>query len=146
MTDHPREEGGEPPLDVDSEFAKIVARFGNAPDASVLDDLFNDDDDLLDEPVPPIELEHLAHGDTGHFVPPDPGPLTLPEPRRMLAWIAMLGGPLVMLFLLIFGFYTPPWVGLLLTLAFVGGFVTLVATMPPREDDDPWDSSGGAVL
>lgn len=137
------DDAGERPIDVDSEFAKIVADFGEVPDASLLDSVV---EEPTIEPLQPIEDEHLAYDDdTDHFVPPDPGPLGLPEPRRLAAWIGLIGGPLVMLLLLIFGVDTPPWVGLLLALCFVGGFVTLVATMRPR-NDDPWDGNGGAVI
>lgn len=75
--------------------------------------------------------------DVHRFVAPDP-PLPTMEPRRWLAWLAVLGAPVVFV---VSAFFNVPLSGLVaaaLTLAFVGGFLWLVASMP-REPGDPWD-------
>ncbi|NYG58020.1 hypothetical protein BJ980_000943 [Nocardioides daedukensis] len=73
------------------------------------------------------------------FVPPTPPPLPMPEPARMLAWIALFGAPVLMLVALVAGRpFTGIW-GVLLAAAFVGGFVYLVKTMS-SEPRDPGDN------
>jgi hypothetical protein len=72
------------------------------------------------------------------FVPPEPPPLPRVEPDRMLAWLGVLGSPVVLLCALIFSLSMPVWLGYLLVGGFVGGFIYLVVKMP-REPRDPWD-------
>ncbi|GAB6984759.1 hypothetical protein [Nocardioides pyridinolyticus] len=72
------------------------------------------------------------------FVPPEPPPLPVVAPDRGLAWLGVLGSPLVLLAALIFGIAIPTWLGYLLVMGFVGGFLYLVLKMP-REPRDPWD-------
>ncbi len=78
-----------------------------------------------------------------HFVPPAPPPLPRPEPRRLLAWLGLFGVPMFVLLALVLGLVLPSWLGLLLMVWFVGGFVFLVASMRPGGEDDFDD---GAVL
>lgn len=80
-----------------------------------------------------------------HFVPPEPPPLPHLDPRRKLAWFGLVGCPLVMLVGAVLGVPYPGWLALLMALAFIGGFVYLVATMPRRRNDE-WDGDDGAVL
>lgn len=87
--------------------------------------------------------DHVAHDrhedDTeGHFVPPRPGPVPRPTTIRLLAWLGLFGVPLVVLVCLVVGLHLPGWLGLLCTGWFVGGFVTLVATMNNHRRDE-WD-------
>lgn len=79
-----------------------------------------------------------ADEDEEGFVPPPPPPLPRLEPDRMLAWAGVLGSPVVLLLALIFSISMPAWLGYLLVLGFVGGFIYLVVTMP-REPREPWD-------
>jgi hypothetical protein len=72
------------------------------------------------------------------FTPPEPPPLPRVEPDRMLAWVGVLGSPVVLLCALIFSIGLPAWLGYLLVAGFVGGFLYLVVKMP-REPRDPWD-------
>lgn len=72
------------------------------------------------------------------FVPPEPPPLPVVAPDRGLAWAGVLGSPLVLLAALILGIAIPTWLGYLLVLGFIGGFLYLVLKMP-REPRDPWD-------
>lgn len=78
-----------------------------------------------------------------HFVPPDPPPVPRGTPARRLAWCGLFGAPLVMLAAVVFGLQYPAWLMFGLVVAFVGGFVFLVATMP-RDGGDGWDD--GAVV
>ncbi len=88
------------------------------------------------EPQEPVDVEE-------HFVPPTPPPLPRPEPRRLLAWLGLFGVPAFVLLALMTGLNLPNWLGLILMVWFVGGFVYLVASMRPGAGDDYDD---GAVL
>jgi hypothetical protein len=88
------------------------------------------------EPPPPADPED-------HFRPPPPPPLPLPGPPRLLAWLGLFGVPTLVLVLLVAGVDLPTWMGLVLMVWFVGGFVYLVASMRPGSGDDYDD---GAVL
>lgn len=72
------------------------------------------------------------------FVPPEPPPLPIVSPDRGLAWAGVFGSPIVLLCALILGISIPTWLGYLLVMGFVGGFLYLVFKMP-REPRDPWD-------
>jgi hypothetical protein len=78
--------------------------------------------------------------DEGHFVPPDPPPVHVSDPRRRLAWTGLFGSPFVMLVAVVLGWRLPDWIMFGLAFGFAGGFVYLVATMPNRR---PGDGSGG---
>jgi hypothetical protein len=71
-----------------------------------------------------------------HFVPPVPPPLPKPPPARLLAWIGLFGVPAFVLVALVAGLDLAPWMGLILMVWFVGGFVFLVASMRPGPGDD----------
>ena len=73
-----------------------------------------------------------------HFVPPVPPPLPAPPPARLLAWVGLFGVPMVVLVALVAGIVMPSWLGLILMVWFVGGFIFLVASMRqgPGEDYD----------
>ncbi len=143
------EPGEGPALDVETEFAKIVEAYGDRPA------------EITPPPTPeglaerfqargwsgvsddPLQTE-ATWDDEGHFVPPEPPPLDVPEPTRLLAWGGLLGAPVVMLLLVLFSLTPPDWLAFLMVVGFVGGFVYLVATM--RRDDDHWPGDDGAVL
>ncbi|MGE7433364.1 hypothetical protein [Kitasatospora sp. NPDC001175] len=83
--------------------------------------------------------------DEGHFVQPDP-PLPKADTAAKFAWLAVLGGPALLLFdALVWREVSgwPAWVGVT---AFLGGFVTLIARMKDRDEDEPPDPNGGAVV
>lgn len=93
------------------------------------------------EPGPveePEDREPTYVEDLDTFVPPEPPPLPIPEPDRGIAWIGVIGSPLLLLVCLVVGIDLPEWVGYLMVAWFVGGFCYLVARMP-REPRDPWD-------
>jgi hypothetical protein len=60
-----------------------------------------------------------------------------------LAWCCLFGAPLLMLLGVALGRSYPMWASVCLILAFVGGFVFLIATMP-RHGGDGYDD--GAVV
>ena len=91
-----------------------------------------------DEPVEPAEPAE-------RFVPPTPPPLPRLEPWQQVAWVGLIGGPLLLLVAVLFSLTLPRWLTLIAVVGFMGGFITLVATMkgPSDPDDDP---DHGAVV
>ncbi|MER7668865.1 hypothetical protein ABTY61_10370 [Kitasatospora sp. NPDC096128] len=94
----------------------------------------------------PRDFELAEETDEGHFVPPEPPPLPAADVTAKFAWLAVLGGPALLLidavvWREISGW--PAWVGVT---AFLGGFVTLVARMKDRDEDEPEDPDHGAVV
>ncbi|KQV16860.1 MULTISPECIES: hypothetical protein [unclassified Kitasatospora] len=112
-------------------------------------------DDLAPQPRPrpaagavgdPRAYVAAEDPDEGHFVPPEPPPLPPMDTTARFAWLAVLGGPALLLFdVLVWREVSgwPAWVGVS---AFLGGFVTLVARMKDRDEDEPEDPHGGAVV
>jgi hypothetical protein len=147
-SDHPdasRPDDSEPGLDIDAAFAEIVAHWEPSPPSA-------------DEEQPPVVVARVepvpepepvpeapVRDEEEHFVPPPPPPLPQLDPRRKVAWIGVVGAPVVGLLLVVLRLVVPGWVEVGLVAAFVGGFGYLVATMgssPP----DPWSGDDGAVL
>lgn len=83
--------------------------------------------------------------DPERFVPASPPPLPKLSPVKQVAWLGVLGGPLLLLLAALFSLVVPPWLTFLGVAGFVGGFITLVATMGDHSDGD-WDSGNGAVV
>ena len=149
-------------LDIDARFAEIIAGWDTSATP--------EEDDLAPEaPAPaPAEPEpepppaerlrglfqptwndqldsEASWEDEGHFVPPPPPPLPHVEPRRRLAWAALIGSPLIALLMIGAGLVVEGWMSFLLVVAFVGGFGYLVATMRSGPPDD-WSGDDGARL
>lgn len=78
------------------------------------------------------------------FVPPPPPPLPTADSTTRMAWVGVVGGPLLFLLALLLDWQLASWAQLAGVAALVGGFVTLVARMR----DDPDDRSGdhGAIV
>lgn len=72
------------------------------------------------------------------FVPPEPPPLPRLAPDRALAWAGVFGSPVILMICLILSISIPTWLGYLLVIGFVGGFIYLVVQMP-HEPREPWD-------
>ena len=96
------------------------------------------------EPAPDVPAAeepvwfHAEQDDAG-FVPPEPPPVPRPPTDRLAAWLGVLGVPVLVLLCIVVGIDLPAWAGLLLTAAFIGGFVYLVARLPgspPDPSDD----------
>jgi hypothetical protein len=83
--------------------------------------------------------------DDEHFVPPEPPPLPEADLTTKFAWVAVLGGPLLLLTFVLFQLDMTWWAILLGVGGFLGGFATLVARMRTGEDDDDLPG-GGAVV
>jgi hypothetical protein len=78
-----------------------------------------------------------------HYVPPPPPPLPSTDLITRLAWVGVLGTPLVFLVLVVFGQSVPGLVAAAGAAAFIGGFVILVSRL---RGHDPYDPDDGAVL
>lgn len=162
--------GGTPhEVDVDAAFAALVAQFsepvpdgiGRWPAAEDVDEAVTPTPPLdppaqtllpgrgqLEPPAEPDAVGMLgrtdreAPEDEGRFIPPEPPPLHGDLISR-LAWGAVIGGPLFLLIAAMVWQGLPTMLLLLAIVAFIGGFVTLVARMPGEPPDDPDD---GAVV
>ena len=154
--DQPRDGGdgeGEN-LDVEAQFAQIVANYGDQPaeDISAAERPADPPAETLAdrfrvhgwaEPTDPLNTP-ATWDDEGHFIPPEPPPLGPMDPRRVVAWIGVASAPIAMLVMAVLNWVPPGWLSFLLVCGFIGGFVSLIATM--HHDDDQWSGDDGAVL
>ncbi|MFC9633721.1 hypothetical protein ACFTY8_31775 [Streptomyces mirabilis] len=83
--------------------------------------------------------------DEGHFVPPEPPPLPTADTTAKFAWLAVVGGPIVLLLAVLLGWDMTWWLATVGIGGFLGGFATLVARMKP-DDEDEDDPGRGAVV
>ncbi|MGW6686829.1 hypothetical protein [Streptomyces sp. NPDC054961] len=85
-----------------------------------------------------------AAKDEGHFVPPEP---ELPEAdaTSKFAWLAVVGGPVLLLLAVLLQWEMTWWLTTLGVGGFLGGFATLVARMSAGDEDDD-DPGRGAVV
>ncbi|MEV7086618.1 hypothetical protein AB0O07_12070 [Streptomyces sp. NPDC093085] len=94
-------------------------------------------------------LAEPGDGDTadeeGHFIPPEPPPLPESDVTSRFAWLAVIGGPVLMLLAVILGWDMTWWLTTVCVGGFLGGFATLVARMDP-DDDESDDPGRGAVV
>lgn len=123
----------------DDLWRSIVDNYGDRPEIVepeiVVPPSLRDLDASLSLPTP-ADPGPASHDPEDRFVPPTPPPLPTPPPARLLAWIGLFGVPTFVLVALVAGLELAPWVGLILMVWFVGGFVFLVASMRPRPGDD----------
>ncbi|WP_282691830.1 hypothetical protein [Streptomyces sp. CC208A] len=96
----------------------------------------------------PEEAPGGGAADEGHFVPPEPPPLPEADATTKFAWLAVIGGPVLMLVAVLLQWDMTWWLTTLCIGGFLGGFVTLVARMKgDDEDDDGYNDPGrGAVV
>ena len=85
-------------------------------------------------------------GDEGHFEPPEPPPLPETDVTTKFAWLAVLGGPLLIFAFILLQQDLPWWAITVGIGGFLGGFATLVARMRPGDDEDDELPGGGAVV
>ncbi|MYZ35317.1 hypothetical protein [Streptomyces sp. MnatMP-M17] len=98
-----------------------------------------------DYEVPEAREEDFDDGDEGHFVPPEPPPLPEADVTAKFAWLAVIGGPVLMLVAVLLQWDMTWWLTTLCIGGFLGGFATLVARM--KHDDEENDDPGrGAVV
>lgn len=84
--------------------------------------------------------------DEGHFTPPEPPPLPEADVTAKFAWIAVLGGPLLLVVMVLLQQPVTWWSSLLGIGGFLGGFATLVARMKNDDEDDNDLPGSGAVV
>ncbi|MFF4485659.1 hypothetical protein ACFY0F_04060 [Streptomyces sp. NPDC001544] len=83
--------------------------------------------------------------DEGHFVPPEPPPLPDTDTTARFAWLGVVGGPVLLLLAVVFGWEMTWWLATLGIGGFLGGFTALVVRMRTDEDEDD-DPGRGAVV
>ncbi len=151
---------GRSAAEVDATFDEIVSQFGvrTAPRDSGPSEETRDTsarvisgssgwDDLFADMQPPPEdpaslvLDALDEG----YVPPPPPPVPTGTPMRRFAWLGVLGAPLIAVAAVFTNYRLDGWAGLFVVGAFIGGLVTLVATLDDRRVDDD-DPDHGAVV
>lgn len=159
MTEREREDDGS--VDVEAEWADIVARWENETPAT---GSWPAAEDEADDEQPVTTEEGADAGWTGHvggeatraaaareeaepddegYVPPEPPPLPRGDTVSRFAWAGVLGAPIFFIITMLFWRSVPTVLVVFAVAAFVAGFVTLVVRMPDR-DDDGWDD--GAVV
>ncbi|WP_326690921.1 MULTISPECIES: hypothetical protein [unclassified Streptomyces] len=95
----------------------------------------------------PRDWEADDDEDEGHFVPPEPPPLPQADTTTKFAWLAVLGGPLLLFGAILLQADLTWWIVTLGVGGFLGGFATLVARMRDGRDEDDGDDPGrGAVV
>jgi hypothetical protein len=98
-----------------------------------------------DYSTPDASENDFDDGDEGHFVPPEPPPLGDSDTTARFAWLAVLGGPVLLLVAVLLGWDMTWWLTTLGIGGFLGGFATLVLRMKGDEDDEQ-DPGRGAVV
>ncbi|KUJ54493.1 hypothetical protein ACZ90_65910 [Streptomyces albus subsp. albus] len=96
------------------------------------------------QPAEPSE-DDFDETDEGHFVPPDP-PLPHADTTARFAWLAVLGGPLLLLAVVLFRLEMTWWIATVGVAGFLGGFATLVMRMKSGDEDEDEDPGRGAVV
>lgn len=87
--------------------------------------------------------DYAAEESDDDFVPEDPPILSNTEPAIMLSWIAAAGGPLFLVFSVIFWRNAPMLLVVGVIVAFLAGAGYLLFRLPNHRDDDSGD---GAVV
>ncbi|MCJ1681282.1 hypothetical protein MTF65_28795 [Streptomyces sp. APSN-46.1] len=82
--------------------------------------------------------------DEGHFVPPEPE-LPQADTTTKFAWLAVVGGPVLLLLAVLLRWDMTWWLTTLGIGGFLGGFATLVGRMSQGDEDDD-DPGRGAVV
>lgn len=90
--------------------------------------------------------DDFDESDEGHFVPPEPPPLPEADVTSRFAWLAVIGGPVLMLLAVLLQWNMTWWLATLCVGGFLGGFATLVARMSHGDDDEDDDPGRGAVV
>ncbi|MEV6951374.1 hypothetical protein [Streptomyces sp. NPDC051183] len=90
------------------------------------------------------DLTEADRAEEGHFVPPEPE-LPPADTTSKFAWLAVVGGPVLLLLAVVLQWEMTWWLTTLGIGGFLGGFATLVARMSQGDDDDD-DPGRGAVV
>lgn len=98
-----------------------------------------------DYSVPEPSEDDFDGDDEGHFVPPEPPPLPTADATAKFAWLAVTGGPILLLLAVLLNWDMTWWLATLGIGGFLGGFATLVMRMKTDDEDDD-DPGRGAVV
>ncbi|GAA2602969.1 hypothetical protein [Streptomyces tubercidicus] len=90
--------------------------------------------------------DDLDETDEGHFTPPEPPPLPQADVTTKFAWLAVIGGPLLLVTMVLLQQPVTWWITVLGIGGFLGGFATLVARMKDDDEDDNDLPGSGAVV
>ena len=164
MTERDQERGdGRDPIDEEAAWAEIVAGYGEEPADPPGVWPKAEELDLTDtvDPVPPMvsapepafspdsgprDWEPAEDEEEEHFIPPEPPPLPETDLSTKLAWVAVLGGPLLLIVAVLLQREMTWWIVTLGVGGFLGGFFTLVTRLRDGKDDDWTDPGSGAVV
>jgi hypothetical protein len=114
--------------DEDAAWQQIVENYGDVPD-------------VPDAPAPEVPLAeapepfHIELYDE-QFVPPPLPPPPVIRPERKVAWVGLIGSPVLLVVLSLIDYSLPPVLTGGLVIAFLASFGYLVATMAPHDPDD----------
>lgn len=125
-------DGTEGPADRDLDDADVAARW-----AGIVSQLSSPADPRAWEPDPAVEEAE------NHFVPPDPGPVLGGDPLLTMAWVAVVGVPLLLMVAVVAWRGVPTIVLQVAGVAFLAGVGLLVWRMPRDRDHD---AGPGAVV
>jgi len=130
---------GDPPADAPIARAPEIRRIRDVADLPDLDDV-RADDRVVDDPID--DVEEVAESwdveaDEPHYTPPPPAPLPPSEDKHFwLMIVALVAGPLLFLYLLLFNRDGNGWWMVFALLVSIAGFVLLVLRQPLDRDDD----------
>ncbi|MFD9908672.1 hypothetical protein [Streptomyces sp. NPDC059063] len=99
-----------------------------------------------DYDAPEASEDDFDADDEGHFVPPEPPPLPEADVTAKFAWLAVIGGPVLLLLAVLLGWQMTWWLTTLGIGGFLGGFTTLVVRMKGDDDEEHDDPGRGAVV
>ncbi|MES4905138.1 MULTISPECIES: hypothetical protein [unclassified Streptomyces] len=97
------------------------------------------------EPAEPSD-DDFDETDEGHFVPPEPPPLPETDTTTRFAWLGVLGGPLLLLGVVLFQVELTWWITTCGVGGFLGGFTTLVLRMKDDDEEEDDGPGRGAVV
>lgn len=123
----------------DAAWAQIVAGYDQQVDEA---DRFDPGDDGSDVAVrTPTGADASVADRGGHFVPPIPPPLPRPRGAAGLAWVAVICGPLLLMFAAAAQLRMPTLLTSACVLGFVGGMIFLIMHLDDyrRDGSDGWD-------
>ena len=116
--------------DDDAAWQQIVDNYGERPEAPAADPS-PVDSPTADAPEP----FHLELYDE-QFVPPPLPPPPVIRPERRLAWVGLIGSPVLLIAFTFLDYALPTVLTGGLVVAFLASFGYLVATMEPHDPDD----------
>ena len=122
--------------DDDAAWQQIVENYGERPDVP--------DPPAAEVPVaeasevPLVEAPEVFHIELydEQFVPPPLPPPPVIRPERKVAWVGLIGSPVLLVVLSLIDYSLPAVLTGGLVVAFLASFGYLVATMEPHDPDD----------